>query len=56
MTAVQDKIKISLDQEGNVLSVDKNKQGAQLETLSKEMAILKDQAKTLQAEINDMKE
>ena len=47
MTAVQDKIKISLNQEGTVLSSDKNKQGAQLETLTKEMATLKDQSKTL---------
>lgn len=56
MTAVQDKIKISLDTDGNLLSGDKNKQGAQIETLTKEMATLKDQAKTLQVEINDIKE
>jgi len=56
MVAVQDKVKISLDTEGNVLSGDKNKQGALIETLTQEMATLKDSSKSLQATINDLVE
>ena len=56
MTAIQDKIKISTDQEGNVLSGDKNKQGAQIDSLTQEFATLKEQSKSLQATLNDLVE
>lgn len=56
MTAIQDKIKISMDEEGNVLSSDKNKQGVQIDNLTQELATLKDQSKTLQATLNDIVE
>lgn len=55
MVVIQDKIKLQLDEEGNVLA-EKTKQESQIKLLNENMTAVMDQAETLKLELNDLKE
>jgi len=55
MSVIQDKIKLQIDEDGNVLA-EKTKQESQISLLNDNMTAVMDQAETLKLELNDLKE
>jgi chromosome segregation ATPase len=55
MQIIQDKVKLQIDEEGNILA-EKTKQESQLKKLDENMTAVMDQTETLKLEFNDLKE
>ena len=55
MSVIQDKIKLQIDEDGNVLA-EKTKQESQISLLNDNMNAVMEQTETLKLELNDLKE